>query len=356
MRRVLTLSVLVLLLAPCAGARAEGDTVQTTATGAGAEVVKTLHPSTLTLADELVLTVRTRVRPGWVLIDPEPLEVRTAGADEAGALSVWTERGLEVVGVRRSPPKLHEGDGGAWIVVERELTFEPPMPGEHTTPELSFVLTSPEGDQETLTAGPLAFTVRSVLDDGGERAELEVGEHRGVAPWEAPPPFPWVRAMAYALAGVLVLLAASIVAIVLLTRRTSRSVLDRLPSQIDRLRKKANDAGDSIPALSRVWDDASDLFARCVGERLEPGASMLEHEEMVRRSSGWFGLSAGDRDRLADLLREIDRVRYAGEKATRKRTLSMLDDLEAVLGRVKAASDMVVTEMQSAGQNAEARA
>lgn len=349
MMRLKALTISAVLAAACTGAIGGAGAASSRAVTADAEIVKTVHPSELTLADDLEIRIVSRVRPGWVLLEPEALELSTDRGSE-GWTAAWRKSGLEAVGVARSSPRLDEGDGGSWIVIERTLTLEPPLPGEHATPALSFVLRGPDGSEETLSLSPVAYRVVSVLDDGGERAELEVGGHRGVSEWEAPPPFPWVRVMAYGLAGVLVLLACAILAMVLLTRRTTRSVLDRLPSRIDRIRRRASD-GENLPG---IWDEASDLFARCVGERLEPGADRLEHEEMVRRSSGWFGLSARDRERLADLLREIDRVRYAGEAATRERTLAMLDDLEAVLGRVKAASDMVVMEMQ--GEPGEARA
>ncbi len=341
MRLLLAAILMAGLAAVASGAPSGAEPSSSRVVSGDAEIVKSLHPAELTLADDLEVRIVSRVRPGWVLLEPAALEIQPRGGEDGWA-RLWRDAGLEAIGAARSSPRLDEGDDGAWIVIERTLTLEPPLPGEHATPPLSFVLRGPDGTEETLLIASVPYRVVSVLDDGGERAELEVGEARGLSAWEAPPPFPWVRTMAYLLAGVLVLLAGAILAMVLITRRTARSVLDRLPSRIDRMRRRASDS-DNLPG---VWDEASDLFARCVSERLEPGAARLEHEEMVKRSSGWFGLTARDRDRLADLLREIDRVRYAGEEATRERTLAMLDDLEAVLGRVKAASDMVVMEMQ----------
>ncbi len=345
MRLALAAILVAGLAAAAAGAPSGAGPSTSRAVSGDAEIVKSLRPGELTLADDLEIQIVSRVRPGLVLLEPAALEVEPRGGEDGWA-RLWRDAGLEAIGVARSAPRLEEGDDGAWIVIERTLTLEPPLPGEHATPSLSFVLRGPDGREETLSIASIPYRVVSVLDDGGERAELEVGEARGLSAWEAPAPFPWVRTMAYALAGILVLLAGAILAMVLLTRRTTRSVLDRLPSRIDRMRRSASES-DHLPG---VWDEASDLFARCVSERLEPGAERLEHEEMVSRSSGWFGLSARDRNRLAELLREIDRVRYAGEEATRERTLAMLDDLEAVLGRIKAASDMVVMEMQSAAE------
>lgn len=274
--------------------------------------------------EEVTLSIETEVGSGAVIDEPGG---PAAENSEFG--------GFTVLSIRSTGPRL--GDDGR-VRTRRDFVLEPFLAGSYTIPPIEVAYRDEGGTRRTLVTEPMTLMVTSVLAGEGDR---DLGEMYEITDLPEREPFDWTGVVLWIGGGAVGVLAFVGVIWWFDRRASRRTVFDGVATRINRLR----DAAVSDPSnLIAAWDGAERELVRCASERLCPDAPSLSAGELSARSKHWFGLTGDDRAALDSLLTDLDDVRYGGVAIDRSATLAMLDRLEHILRRMRAASDMVVVE------------
>ena len=336
MNRLLPLIALALVaIASLAGAQQTRS-----ASGDGIEVVASWQPESLTLLDTLTLTITVEREPGRVLRIADALARLGEPANDDELLGPML--GDFMVRSLRTAPPTRNDDGS--VIESWLIELEPFVPGDASIPALAFSVDG--GGSASLS--PIVLTVASVAGDG--ESQLDVGSLS--EPLEPPEPsrFPWGGVLLMTIMAMLAVLIGVLAYAVIRSLRQPPALFEQAFTRINEQRALVEQDG-SQPTLRQAWRTTAESMARCIAERLEPGALRLAFDELGRRADTWFGLTERDRGELRELLTEMDAVRYADAPIDRSGTLVMLKRSERLLERVRAASELVVDDAAQAAED-----
>lgn len=331
--RTLLVAVLMLTLAlPAFGQRSERF-----ASGDGIELAVAWSPEQPTLLEVVTLGVTVTHEAGRVLRVSDAIE---AASDPTLADEVLGPMlGDFLVRSIRTDPPVRTDDGR--IARRWTIELEPFVPGSASLPALGFAI---DGGGRVRTDAA-TIEVLGVIAEGDDA--LDVG---GLSePLEPPEPsrFPWGGVVFVTIVSLIALLLGTLGYAVLKSLRQPAPMFERAFEQIRERREAIEaDPGASERELREAYRHVAELFAKCIGVRLEPRAPRLSTEELSRLADAWFGLTELDRAELGETLVELDAARYANAAIERDSTLAMLRRSERLLERVRAASELVVDDGQ----------